>query len=48
MNQGFVPGYILLVMEPIGTQRTTGSAHHRRRPNAGMPFVSPQGTIEYA
>jgi len=24
------------------------TAHHRRRPNAGMPFVSPQGTIEYA
>jgi len=33
---------------PIGRQRTTGSAHHRRRPNAGMPFVLPQGTIAYA
>ena len=26
---------------PIGRQRTTGSALHLRRPNAGMPFVSP-------
>jgi len=32
----------------INTPRMRPPAHHRRRPNAGMPFVSPQGTIEYA
>jgi len=40
--------YLLMYLQLTRSVHRYLTAHHRRRPNAGMPFVSPQGTIEYA